>query len=173
MRRAYLAISLDGKIADQSGGVGFLAPFEGMELGYDAFYATIDALVIGRATYDQVRGFGPWPYPGKRTWVLTSKPLEDPPPGVEALAGGIDGLRAALAAHEGGDVWLVGGAALIQAALACGLIDRLELVIVPVIVGAGVSLFGDAAGPELRRGEVRELPGGVVEIHYWIGPERA
>ena len=57
MLRGYMACSADGYIADAKGGVGFLDAFDGVDFGYDAFFGPLDSLIMGRATFDQVRGF--------------------------------------------------------------------------------------------------------------------
>ena len=70
----FIAVSLDGFIARPDGGIEWLRPFESEEHGYGAFFAGVDALVIGRGTYETVLGFPSWPYGGKRVIVCTSRP---------------------------------------------------------------------------------------------------
>lgn len=167
--RLYAAISLDGCLADAEGGVGWLAPFEAEDYGMEAFMAGIAAVLTGRATYDQARGFGAWPYAGKRVVVLTHRPLDaDAPAGVEAASGALDTVVARLRAETtAGDVWLLGGAAVAQAALAQGLVDTLELFVIPVTLGAGIRLFGTAGpGRSWRLGAARPFANGVVGLEY-------
>ena len=73
----YVAASVDGYIATPDGAVDWLAPFhtDGEDHGYNAFLATLGGIVMGRRTYDQVRGFGPWPYTGLDCRVVTSRPV--------------------------------------------------------------------------------------------------
>ena len=123
-------------------------------------------MLSGRATYDQARGFGDWPYAGKRVVVLTRRPLEpNPPAGVEAMQGEIGSIVARLRAEATRDIWLLGGAAVARACLALDLVDTLELFLVPVTLGAGLRLFG-AEGP--ARGWALEsaqpYPNGVVAM---------
>ena len=97
----YIAASLDGFIATPDGGVDWLAPYQA-DYGYDAFIASVHTLVMGGATYDQMRGFGDWPHGGKRILVVTSRPLGDNvPAGVEAWPDGVDALGAELRATSG------------------------------------------------------------------------
>jgi len=142
--RLYIATSLDGFIADAEGGVDWLNDFEtGVDYGTDAFMAEIDTLIMGRATYDQVVGFGAWPYAGKRCFVLTSRPIADAPEGVEAtsdLAGLIAELR-----EDGAQVWILGGAATVDGCRAMGALDTVELFVMPVLLGSGVPLFAEEA----------------------------
>ncbi|MGB3312692.1 MAG: hypothetical protein WBG32_02970 [Nodosilinea sp.] len=77
----YIATSLDGFIATPEGGIDWLAAIEIPEedYGYEAFYSSIDAIVMGRRTYDQVLSFGDWPYPGKPSYIMTHQPLSPLP----------------------------------------------------------------------------------------------
>ena len=81
----YVATSLDGFIARPDGSVDWLDRFAegGNDHGYNGFYQGIDGLLMGRGTYEIVRGFGDWPYPGKPCQVLTRNPRESAVEGVE------------------------------------------------------------------------------------------
>lgn len=160
----YIAMSLDGFIADAEGGVHWLAPFDSPDYGYDDFVAGIDSLIMGRATYDQVLGFGPWPYAGKRVVVMTSRPLPDAPEGVTPWQGG-DIAR--LVAELPGIVWLVGGATAVRHFLAAGLIDRMRLFLMPCLLGQGIRLFESVEIPgPLPLLAARHFTTGVVELDY-------
>ena len=106
----YVAVSLDGFIAETDGGVGFLDAVEGAESDYEEFLAGVGSLVMGRRTYDQVLGWG-WPYEGMPTAVVTGRPLaDDAPAGVYANDGrDLSALVDDLAARAEGAIWLVGG----------------------------------------------------------------
>lgn len=161
----YIAMSLDGFIADAEGGVHWLAPFDSPAYGYDDFVAGVDSLVMGRATYDQALRFGPWPYTGKRVTVMTSRPLPDAPDGVTAWRGdNVAQLRADLP----GTIWLVGGAQAIHPFLTAGLIDRMRLFVVPRLLGRGVRLFDHGKGlpTPLPLLAARSFDTGVVELDY-------
>ncbi len=81
----HIAASLDGKIARPDGSVDdwLAAEYPAEDFGFTAFFETVDAILMGRGTYEAVRrlGGGDWPYPGKPTTVVTARPLPDPPPG--------------------------------------------------------------------------------------------
>ncbi|MEQ8398096.1 dihydrofolate reductase family protein [Thalassobaculum sp.] len=163
--RLYMAISLDGMIADAEGGVEWLNRWDDVDYGTATFMTEVDVLVMGRATYDQVLGFGQWPYAGKRAFVLTSRPIGDAPEGVEGTSD-IAGLVAELR-DEGAQVWIVGGAETVSACISMGAIDTVELFVMPVLLGEGVPLFvGD--GPELPLvlRENKSWPNGVVGMVY-------
>lgn len=165
----YIATSLDGFIADKNESLQWL--FESaVELGehhYDIFIQRIATVVMGRATYDWVvRAGTPNPYPGKRTIVVTSKPL-DAPEDVEAWRDSVDPLIAHLRALDDGDVWMLGGGRLQMAFMERGALDEIEIYIMPKLIGGGVPLFpptGFTATPRLI--SAKELGGGGVRLHY-------
>jgi dihydrofolate reductase len=174
MIRGYIAQSADGYVADRDGGVSFLDPFQTDEAGkdYEAFLQTIDTVVMGRTTYDQIVGFGMgWPYEGKRAIVVTSSELRwdgvAPIGSPEVWAGGISSLVRHLHDTVEGDAWVVGGPRLQSAFLADGHLDRLDLFIMPVFLGGGVRLFeSDAVGPTMALREATEMAKGVVKLAY-------
>ncbi|MCU0890072.1 MAG: dihydrofolate reductase family protein [Rubritepida sp.] len=168
---AYIAASLDGFIATAEGGVGWLDAFQDEDFGFEAFLGGITTLAMGRVTYDQVRGFGVWPYGTRRCHVVTSRPLEaDAPVGVEAWAPEeLPELAARLAASEP-PAWVVGGGRLIGTLLAAGSIRELDLFVMPVLLGAGVPLFAGAhPAAALELVETRSWPSGAVRLRYRVG----
>ncbi len=166
--RLYLAITLDGFIADREGGVDWLAPYETDDVGFDRFFAQIGAIITGRTTYDQARSFNAWPYAGRTMHVLTSRPLEDDAPaGVHMAAGDPAELVARLKAETDGDIWLLGGSVTAGMFLTRDLVDRLELYVVPELLGQGVRLF-PVPGPRrtLTLTSTRAFASGLVELVY-------
>lgn len=85
----FVGASVDGFIARVDGALDFLPPEGGEPHGYDEFMATVDALVIGRKTFDTALSFDTWPYGAKPVFVLSTRPLASPPPGavVERMSG--------------------------------------------------------------------------------------
>lgn len=163
----FLATSLDGFIARPDGGLDWLQSvhLEGEDYGFGAFMTGVDTLVVGRATYDVVLGFEPWPYVGKRVVVLTHRP---PAPRHDEvfMAGDPTAIAAALAASGARRVYLDGGAT-VRAFLAADLVDSLTLSILPVVLGAGIRLFG-GDGPERRLAleGVESWSTGMVQLRY-------
>lgn len=145
--RVYIAQSLDGYIARPDGAIDWLRPFDSVDYGYETFAREIGTIVMGRASYDLARSFGDWPYPAARSLVITSRPLDDPPPKVTRVGADIARLVAALRASGGKDAWVMGGAMAINAFLEAGAIDRIDLFVVPVLLGQGIPLF-TAGRPE-------------------------
>jgi dihydrofolate reductase len=168
--RAYLAITLDGYIADKNGGVDFLNNFMSPEIDFGGFMSTIGATVYGRTTFDWAVSHGFFGE-GGRAVVLTRRPLSDPPRGVEAFNGDVRELAQRLRAELAGtgkDIWLMGGGLSIAPFHEAGLVDRWELSIIPVTLGDGIPLF-----PKHSRGlsglqltHSRALKNGIVVAHY-------
>src|SRR6188474_1070628 len=138
----FIGVSVDGFIARTNGALDFLPPGGGEPHGYDEFIATVDALVIGRHTFETVLTFDTWPYT-KPVFVLSTRPLVPPPPGavVEQMSGAPAEVASRLAARGIGHVYVDGGIT-IQRFLRAGLIQRLIITRVPVLIGTGIPLFG-------------------------------
>jgi dihydrofolate reductase len=162
---AMLAVSLDGRIARRDGGIAWLEAFPPEAFGYDAFYESIDAIVMGRATYDAVRQMGEWPYEGKPVTVVTSRELdEDPPEGVEARGGLLTEIAAELEFQGHERVWIEGGGKLVRDMLQIGRLDVLELIVIPVVLGDGIPLFPEGT-PETWLRLVSATPGTGGALH--------
>ena len=167
LNRIYIAVSLDGCIATADGGVSWLDSYQSEDFGYDEFVATVGTIVMGRATYDQVLGFGDWPYVGKRCIVVTSQPLAGPPDDTVAFQGSVADLVASLPTGGDGGVWVMGGASLIQAFLEMGAVDVMELFVMPVLLGGGLRLFDVMTRQQpLSLASTHAYPSGVVKLTY-------
>ena len=170
--RIYVAVSVDGFIATADGGVGWLDVFHGgdSDYGYAEFGAGIATVVMGRATYDQVRGFGDWPYADKDAVVVSSRPAGDLPDRTTVWTDGIPSLHRKLAGGAAGDVWVMGGGRTMRAFLDLGAVDRIDLFVIPVILGGGIPLFGASSRHHrLPPPEVAAYPDGVVRLSYAPG----
>ncbi|MFD1511880.1 dihydrofolate reductase family protein [Halomarina rubra] len=166
----YIATSVDGYVAAEDGGVDWLEAFGGEDsaAAYEAFFAAVDCLVMGATTYEQVLGFGEWPYEERPTVVVTSRDLPRATDAVELYAGDLDALAERLT-DEYDHVWLVGGAQLARTFLALGRVDRLRLSVVPVVLGAGVPLFdGDGDRTDLTLLDSTSFESGIVELDYRV-----
>ncbi len=163
----YIAMSLDAYIADRDGGVGWLDPFnvEGEDHGYAEFIATVDALLVGRATYEQVIGWG-WPYEGRSAYVATHNPDFD---GAHVAASGtLAELDASIRAAGHARVWIMGGGQTQRAALDAGMFESLRVFVMPVILGGGIPLFSPGVPRRLALTGCTPRAGGVVELNYAI-----
>ncbi|WP_367596595.1 dihydrofolate reductase family protein, partial [Pseudoroseomonas deserti] len=85
----HIAASLDGRIARADGSVDdwLAADYPAEDFGFAEFFAGVGAILMGRGTYDALQGVSPWPYAGKPVTVLTSRPIEAPPPDLETRLG--------------------------------------------------------------------------------------
>jgi dihydrofolate reductase len=165
----YIASSLDGFVVDTQGSLEWLysAPFELGEHSFDKFIAGIRTVVMGRATYDWLvsQPNVPWPHAEHRTFVVTSRPLHDPPGALQTRSD-IDALVTELRALDDGDVWMAGGGKLQMAFMERGALDELEIYVAPRLIGGGAPLFpptGFRANPRLLSAK---QVGGGVRLHY-------
>lgn len=145
----FIATSLDGYIAREDGDLDWLDAAnqtvpDGEDCGYGAFMAGVDALVMGRNTYEKVLSFGAWPYGETPVIVLSRDELRIP----ENISGIVshssddpDALCRRLSA-EGHRKLYIDGGITIQRFLDAGLITDLTITVIPVILGGGIPLFG-------------------------------
>lgn len=161
----YLAMSVDGYLADQRGGVDWLVG-DGSEPdapgSYPIFLDTVDAIVMGWTTYHQlVTELSPdsWPYEGRPCYVVTHRKKENQE-GIFFWNGELTVLVDQLKGEHEGNVWICGGASVAGQLLKEGRIDQLWLSIIPTVLGKGVRLF-----PELSQ----ELPLKLVGTECWNG----
>lgn len=165
----FVGTSLDGFIARVNGELDFL-PQDAESHGYEEFIASIDALVMGRNTFETVLGFGgAWPFE-KPVFVLSTRPLATVPAGagVERLSGEPAEIVTHLAAR-GIDHIYVDGGITIQRFLNAGLIQRIIVTRVPVLIGSGIPLFGPLAQDiRLRHVVTRPYASGLVQSEYEV-----
>ena len=166
----FIATSLDGFIARQDGGLGWL-PADCEPHGYDEFIATVDALVMGRKTFEIVLAFDAWPYGTKPVIVLSNTMLElkAPPGAVCELMGGDPHEIVARLAQRGMKHLYIDGGVTVQGFLAAGLIQRLIITRIPVLLGSGIPLFGPLSH-DIRFEHVatRSYPSGLVQSEYLV-----
>ena len=167
----FIGISVDGFIARRDGTFDFLPENGGEPHGYDEFFASIDALVIGRNTFETVLAFPAWPYGKKRVVVLSSQPLDlSAARGaiVEQMAGAPEEIVAKLAARGAHHLYVDGGIT-IQRFLRAGQVQRLIITRVPVLIGEGIPLFGALpADVRLRHVATQPYASGLVKSEYQV-----
>jgi dihydrofolate reductase len=166
----FIATSLDGFIARANGDLDWLPPGGGEPHGYDEFMATVDALVIGRKTFETVLAFDSWPYGEKPVFVLSTRTLAPAPLGavVERMSGAPADIVSQLAARGIRHVYVDGGIT-IQGFLQAGLIQRLIITRIPVLLGAGIPLFGPLRRDiVLRHVGTRQFASGLVQSEYEV-----
>jgi dihydrofolate reductase len=172
MASVFVGTSLDGFIARANGELDWLPAGGGEPHGYDEFIASVDAIVIGRKTFETVLTFAEWPYGDMRVVVLSSRPVDVSVAGgvIEQMGGDPAEIAARLAAGKVQSVYIDGGIT-IQRFLSAGLIDRLVVTRVPVLIGEGIPLFG-AIPRDIRLLHVttREFASGLVQSEYHTAP---
>ncbi len=167
----FIGTSVDGFIARPNGDLDFLPAGGGEPHGYNEFIASVDAIVIGRKTFEKVLTFKAWPYGDKRVVVLSSRPVDLSAAGegvVEQMAGPPVEIVSQLAARGAHHLYVDGGIT-IQGFLRAGLIQRLIITRVPVLIGDGVPLFGILPRDiRLRHVATRHYPSGLVQSEYHV-----
>ncbi|MGC2280229.1 MAG: dihydrofolate reductase family protein [Candidatus Acidiferrales bacterium] len=169
----FVGTSVDGFIARPKGALDFLPVGGGEPHGYNEFIATVDALVIGRNTFETVLGFPEWPYGEKRLVVLSSRAINLAAArggNVEQMTGEPAAIIAKLAASGARHLYVDGGIT-IQRFLRAGLVQRLIITRVPVLIGEGIPLFGTLPRDlQLRHIKTQHYSSGLVQTEYHVLP---
>ena len=174
----FIATSLDGFIARPDGGIDWLTSIEsageGEDYGFAEFMKRVDFLVMGRNTFDLVRGFDPWPYGETRVVVLSSRQVEIP----EQLSGTVESMSASpediarILKERGASQLYIDGGKTIQGFLEKGLIDEMIITRIPILIGSGIPLFGELSHDlPVRHIETRQYSNGLVQSHYEVAAD--
>ncbi len=173
----YTAMSMDGRIATAGESLDFLdtiAEGEAAHGGFESFYASVDAIVVGAGTLRWlVRGGHGWPHGEKPTWVVTHDAalvagLGETAAPLRRAEGDLRAVVDAIEASGARRVWLAGGGSVAGQLLALDRVDEVLVTIAPVALGAGPPLFGERA-LDLRVFEVAEsrvIGGNAVSIRW-------
>ena len=175
----FIATSLDGFIARTDGGIDWLtsgpSPQGGEDYGYADFINTIDALVMGRRTYELAASFPQWPYGSRRVFVLST----GHPGNGKALSRVVTGISSRpdqlveMLSREGFQRAYVDGGKTIQGFLRAGLINDMTITRIPILLGEGIPLFGSTGSDiSLRHVVTRSYPSGFVQSRYELLPVR-
>jgi dihydrofolate reductase len=172
--RYNVAASLDGFIADPDGGYDWIPNDPAVD--FAALFADVDAVLLGRRSYELVLSMPdvgtPWPA-GSSVYVFSSTLSAADHPDVAVIARDAGRAVAKLRAAEGGDIWLFGGGALFASLMAEHQVDRVEVTVVPVLLGGGVPLYpGKGVRMPLRLEETKQYPSGMFTLAYSV-PEAA
>lgn len=167
----FIGTSLDGFIARLNGSFDFLPAGGGEPHGYTEFIATVDAIVMGRNTFETVLTMTPWPYGKKRVVVLSSQPLDLSTVlggTVEQMSGSPAEIVSKLVASGAHHLYIDGGIT-IQRFLRAGLIQRVIITRVPVLIGEGIPLFSTLPHDiHLRHIATKQYPSGLVSSEYHV-----
>jgi dihydrofolate reductase len=164
----YIATSLDGYIAKLDGGIDWLPSPEagGESSSYTQFYSSIDALLMGSTTYEQVLGFGDWVYPDKPSYILTSRNLSTVRTDIFFVKGGIEEVINEINQKGYQRVWVIGGGKVASAFMQRNLVDEYIITIIPIILGAGISLYQFVPELKLDLISAKSDSSGMVELYY-------
>jgi dihydrofolate reductase len=167
----FIATSVDGFIARKDGGLDWLPADGGEPHGYDEFMATVDALVIGRNTFETVLTYDSWPYENKPVVVLSTRIREVRVPkgaSCEVMSASPSQVVARLADRGVKHIYVDGGAT-IRGFLRAGLIQHLTITGVPVLLGSGIPLFGELPNDiRLEHQATQAYPSGLVKSEYLV-----
>ena len=167
--RYRVAMSLDGYIAGPAGEIDWIVRDPGVD--FAAIYAGFDTVLLGRRTYEltQQPGAPPWPA-GWRVFVFSRTLKASEHPAVHVVSADLAPTVSRLRAEPGrGDIWLFGGGSLCASLLAAGLVDQMEVAIMPVVLGGGVPLVAPTAprSPLVLTSSDRS-PSGIVHLQYEV-----
>lgn len=145
--KLFIAMSLDGYIADEKGAIDWLEPYNSVDDDtYDFFYKTVDTVVMGRKTYEQVtEELSPdvYPYEDSYTYVVSSQDLK-PRDNMTVISEDVVAVLNSIKHQEGKDLWIVGGARLVSALVDTSIIDEYWIAVAPVLLGKGIPLFDES-----------------------------
>ena len=165
----YIAMSLDGYIAKPGDDLSFLSMVEqkGEDYGYNAFIRDVDTIILGRRTYDWVmRQVTKFPHANKEVYIITrqARPTEG---SISFYNGNLDDLISSLKQKKGKNIFIDGGAELVNALMKNKLIDEFIISIIPVFLGDGIALFKPGFPEQkLKLINSTSFPSSLVQVHY-------
>jgi len=169
--KLYIASSLNGKIARLDGDIQWLESIpnpDGTDHGYSEFYNSIDTTIQGYNTFNQIRSWEiEFPYADKKNYVFTNKQDPDDFEHVEFICKDHIDFVKQLKKEKGKDIWLIGGGQINTFLLNEGLIDEIQVFVMPVVIPDGIEIFEKA--PKLSNLEListKSYSTGAVELKY-------
>jgi len=160
----YIATSLDGYIAREDGSIDWLS--ESAESRYDKFYKSIDTVIMGKTTYDQILTFGGYPYKDKKSFVFTTanqtkdENAEFVSDVDKFVKDGFPGVCK--------NIWFVGGAQIVASFLKQKVVDEIIVTMIPVILGKGIQLFKNMESETKLELIKTEKYAQLADLHYSV-----
>jgi dihydrofolate reductase len=170
--RYQVAASLDGFIADPNGGYDWIVADPAVDFG--ALFKEFDTAVMGRKTYEVAAAQGGnGAMPGLDVVVFSRTLPSTSFPGVRIVSDDPHEVVADLKAESGRDIWLFGGGELFRYLLDAGLVDTVEVAVMPILLGQGIPLLPAGAHAKLVLSDSKRLPSGIVVLAYSVTGSKA
>lgn len=161
----FIASSLDGYISREDDSIDWM--FDDQDYGYEAFYDEVDAIVMGRHTWEKLHELGEYPYKGKKAYVFSSTLTDSPDTNITFVTEAVEEWLPRLKQKTGGTIWLMGGAKLVDECLQAGLVDEIMLAVHPILLGRGIPLFrGNQPETALDLVSSKSYASGLVRLVY-------
>lgn len=165
--RYQVAVSLDGFIAGPKGDYDWIVMDEAID--FDALYREFDTVVLGRKTFAMMTAQGgTGAIPGMEVVVFSRTLAPSTLDGVRVTNDDPRKVVAALKMQPGRDIWLFGGGELFRSLLKAGLVDTVEVAVMPVLLGEGIPLLPPGASTKLELVDQKTLPSGIVVLSYSV-----
>ncbi|HEY3026010.1 MAG TPA: dihydrofolate reductase family protein [Pyrinomonadaceae bacterium] len=165
--RYAVAVSLDGYIAGPNGEADWIIMDPAID--FNSFFEQFDTVLLGRRTFEAMASSGNGETPGMKTYVFSRTLPQSDYPNVTIVNEASEKALAALQAEAGKDIWLFGGGSLFRSLLDLGLVDTLEVAVIPVLLGGGIPLLPTPARQtKLALTSHKVYQTGIVSLEYAI-----
>lgn len=165
----FQALSQDGFVTDAEGSSAWQGPYFIPELGFHDFIADVTAVIIARATYDKIAASGKWPYGAIPGIIPSDTPLAEIGAPVAVVADDPAAMVAAARARGEGTIWVQGDTDLAFRLIEAGLVDRLDLFVMPITLGHGTEHIDRHHLPGFALATSTNFANGVTKVRYVRG----
>ncbi len=164
----FIGMTLDGFIAGPHDEFDWLQPYESVDYGYKGFIEHVGLIICGKRTYDLMKKHG-WGDSFERPAIILSneESMTSQNSNVTSMKGDMGHIINEAKTRTNQDIWIMGGAAVVQEAIKSRVVDELVLGIVPLLLGGGISLFGSMnIKKQLTLQKVKQFDKGLVQLTY-------